>query len=412
MRMLIATLLTLACLVTPTTQAASSAGPSVQAAGTWQGMMDVGSRRLRIVLQLHKGSSGAWNATMYSIDASSTPIPVPWVRFNGSSLRLSVNSLAEYAGTISTDGNHIQGKWSQGRGAFPLNLERATAKTMWPLDTSPHKIQFVTVEQGVRLEVLDWGGRGRPVILLAGLGNTAHAFDQFAPKLARWYHVYGITRRGFGASSVPATGYTADRLGDDVLAVVEALHLSRPVIVGHSIAGEELSDLGIRHPEKIAALIYLDAAYSYAFYDDAPPDLLKEGDDVRKKVVKTLPTQRHAAGVIFNGAPAPMPVAAIAAGERRFPAIHSVPILAIFADPHAVYLGPQAPKDPAALAALRAQYVEQTEAQVTAFERAMPSARVVRLEHASHAVYISNEADVLREINTFVSKLAHADSLQ
>src|ERR1700719_793774 len=104
-------------------------------------------------------------------------------------------------------------------------------------DPSPHKVQFVTVEKDVKLEVLDWGGTGRPIVLLAGLGNTAHVFDDFAPKLATGFHVYGITRRGFGASSVPASGYDADRLGDDVLAVLDSLKLTRPVLAGHSYAG-------------------------------------------------------------------------------------------------------------------------------------------------------------------------------
>jgi len=39
------------------------------------------------------------------------------------------------------------------------------------------------VDDNVKLEVLDWGGTGRPLVLLAGLGNTAHVFDDFAPKL-------------------------------------------------------------------------------------------------------------------------------------------------------------------------------------------------------------------------------------
>ena len=33
-------------------------------------------------------------------------------------------------------------------------------------DPSAHKVRFVTVRDGVRLEVLDWGGSGRPVVLL------------------------------------------------------------------------------------------------------------------------------------------------------------------------------------------------------------------------------------------------------
>jgi non-heme chloroperoxidase len=97
------------------------------------------------------------------------------------------------------------------------------------------KVQHVAVERNVTLEVLDWGGTGRPIILLAGLGGTAHAFDKFAPKLTPRYHVYGITRRGFGESSTPEpvpANYTADRLGDDVLAVCDFLKLQRPVVGG------------------------------------------------------------------------------------------------------------------------------------------------------------------------------------
>src|SRR5271170_2135242 len=76
-------------------------------------------------------------------------------------------------------------------------------------DPSEHSVQFVGVDENVRLEVLDWGGAGRSVVLLAGLGNTAHVFDDFAPKLTSQYHVYGITRRGFGSSSAPDSGYSA-----------------------------------------------------------------------------------------------------------------------------------------------------------------------------------------------------------
>ena len=68
-------------------------------------------------------------------------------------------------------------------------------------DPSPHSIRLVLVDQNVQLEVLDWGGTGRSLVLLAGLGNTAHVYDDIAPKFAVKYRVYGITRRGFGASS-------------------------------------------------------------------------------------------------------------------------------------------------------------------------------------------------------------------
>ena len=158
-------------------------------------------------------------------------------------------------------------------------------------DTSPHTVYFIPVDRGVKLEVLDWGGVGRPLVLLAGLGYDAHVFDKFAPKLTAHHHVYGITRRGFGASSAPAPAngnYSADRLGDDVLAVIDTLELERPVLVGHAKAGQELSSIGNRHPEKVAGLIYLDAGYSYAYYDSAHGDLLLDAIDLRKKLDEYL----------------------------------------------------------------------------------------------------------------------------
>src|SRR5262245_38628226 len=142
--------------------------------------------------------------------------------------------------------------------------EQAQTSAVWS-DPSPHRVQLVEVQSGVNLEVLDWGGEGRSIVLLAGLGNTAHVFDEFALGLRRVGHVYGITRRGFGASSRPVTGYGADRLGTDVLRVIDDLRLERPVLVGHSIGGQELSFVATAHPERIAGVVYLDAAYDYAF---------------------------------------------------------------------------------------------------------------------------------------------------
>jgi len=146
------------------------------------------------------------------------------------------------------------------------------------------KIQFVEVQPDVKLEVLDWGGTGRNLVLLAGLGNTAHVFDSLGPKLAAHYHVIGITRRGIGQSSAPQTGYDPKRLGDDVVAVTDALHLSDPVLVGHSIAGEELSAVSTYHQGRAAALVYLDAGAPFALYNpkhgDYTPALAQLKDDL------------------------------------------------------------------------------------------------------------------------------------
>ena len=145
----------------------------------------------------------------------------------------------------------------------PLHSQNGTP---WK-DPSSHAVRFITVGDGVRLEVLDWGGSGRAVVLLAGGGDTAHVFDDFAPKLTTHNHVYGITRRGFGASGYADAENVGERLGEDVLTVIDALKLDKPILVGHSIGGAELSWMANRHPDRVAGVVYLEAGYSYAFDD-------------------------------------------------------------------------------------------------------------------------------------------------
>ena len=77
--------------------------------------------------------------------------------------------------------------------------------------------QIVDIGDGVKVEVLDWAGLGRPVLLLPGSGNTAPVFEDFAPRPIACcrVHVYGITRRGYGLSSKPECGYSTPDLAED-----------------------------------------------------------------------------------------------------------------------------------------------------------------------------------------------------
>ena len=148
-------------------------------------------------------------------------------------------------------------------------------------DPSPHRVQFVSVEPAVQLEVLDWGGSGRALVLLAGSGNSAHVFDAFAPKLADRCHVYGITRRGYGASSCPESGFSAQRLGEDVVAVLDALHLTAPVLAGHSLGGHELTAVASAHPDRVAGVVYMDSTADPTFD-------WKPYQELRKKLPSTM----------------------------------------------------------------------------------------------------------------------------
>ena len=138
---------------------------------------------------------------------------------------------------------------------------------------APPTAQLVEVGDGVKVEVLDWGGSGRPVILMAGYGNTAHVYEDFAPKLgdACHVHVYGITRRGFGASSKPERGYSVPELAEDDWRVVQSLKIEKPVLAGHSVAGSELAFLGQKHSPQLPGLIFLDANADPMDYPSSNP---------------------------------------------------------------------------------------------------------------------------------------------
>ena len=97
--------------------------------------------------------------------------------------------------------------------------------------------------------------------MLAGHGDSAHVFDDFAPSLTSTFHVFALTRRGFGASAQPKAGYDLSTLVNDIARVVDALKLQRVYLVGHSIAGDEMTRFALTFPEKTGKLVYLDAAY-------------------------------------------------------------------------------------------------------------------------------------------------------
>jgi len=304
-------------------------------------------------------------------------------------------------------------------------------------DPSPHTAQLVSVDKDVRLEVLDWGGLGRPVILLAGGGNTAHVFDEFAPKLAGTYHVYGITRRGFGASSYSPLKNGADRLGEDVLAVIRTLKLKKPVLVGHSVAGVELSSVATIRPDSIAGVVYLEAAYPYAFDNGNGPTMkqfqtlqgpqpptpgesdLKSFGALQKWHSEVygfrLPESEFHQTWDFTsngrvGKPRNFPGSeifmAIMNGTKKYTGMQ-IPALAIFAIPHIRETWMTKSTDPTVGSAADSYFADLdviAEKQAKAFEDGVPTARVIRFR-GMHYIFLSNEADVLREVRAFLGGL-------
>jgi non-heme chloroperoxidase len=404
--------------------------------GTWQGTLTTTARPLRLVVDIAR-DNGRVKVVQFRIDQAGfeSPVTADTIAIASRAVRLVfMRARAVFDGTLHAGGDTLTGTWTQAGGTHPLVFARANAQTAWR-DSSAHSIRQIAVDPNVSLEVLDWGGSGRPVVLLAGAGNTAHVFDQFATKLVGRYRVYGITRRGFGRSSAPTSGYSADRLADDVLAVLDSLHLTKPVLIGHSIAGQELSSIGTRRPERVSGLVYLDGGYAYAYYDSAQSNTLINIYDVQRKLASLSPAlspraletiisellttslplmerdmrgwaQRLAAGPNRDATPPPFVRDFVAdslfAGAQKFTAIRG-PVLAIFAAPREPSTALR--NDPVALAKADSSYLADVMPQITAFERGVPGSRVVRIPHSNHYVFRSHEAEVLREVFAFIGAL-------
>ena len=299
-------------------------------------------------------------------------------------------------------------------------------------DLSSHVSQLIPVAQDLRLEVLDWGGAGPPLVLLAGGGDTAHVFDDFAPRLTGDFHVYGITRRGFGESGFAPVTAGADTFGDDVLAVLDALKLEQPTLAGHSIAGQELSSIGTRYPNRVAALVYLDAGFPYAFDNGKVPPFDEIAATFNSGVLRQPPPteadlatfealrQYYARVLGFTYPEAELRQKRSATPEggvgpaRSFPGGRSlltsmtkyaqIPVPALFlVSSHHPGRWAAGSTDPKIIGQIAARSALK-DRQAKSIEAGLPGARVVMLPASNHHVILSNEADVLRELRAFLRR--------
>lgn len=121
---------------------------------------------------------------------------------------------------------------------------------------------------GVRLHALEWGEGGAPMLLLPGMGQSAHVYRELGPALAAEGRVVALTPRGHGESATPPAGYTVAGFAADVRAAMDALGMGRAALVAHSAAGGVATRLAADDPARVSRVVYLDGIYDYAGRDD------------------------------------------------------------------------------------------------------------------------------------------------
>ena len=120
---------------------------------------------------------------------------------------------------------------------------------------------FVTLSE-VTLHVLDWAGGDPPILALHGAAMSGYVFSALAQRLAPAFRVVAPAIRGNGFSDKPPSGYTAERHVQDLVELIAALGLERPVIAGHSTGGAIAALLAERCQAR--GLILLDSVVGTA----------------------------------------------------------------------------------------------------------------------------------------------------
>jgi esterase len=120
--------------------------------------------------------------------------------------------------------------------------------------------RHTVTREGTELVYWTWPGAGPPTLLLHGIGNYGRYWDLFADAITGRLRLIAPDARGHGESGRPADGYAPADFAADALAVLDRLGIDGAVVVGHSMGGLHSIGLAARHPERVRALVIVDAS--------------------------------------------------------------------------------------------------------------------------------------------------------
>jgi 3-oxoadipate enol-lactonase len=116
--------------------------------------------------------------------------------------------------------------------------------------------KYVPVSGGVQLATFELG-KGKPIVMINGLGASAHDWGPTAERLATRARVIIFDNRGAGQSTAPNVPFTLEQLADDTAAVFAAYGFESANLVGYSMGGMVAQLLAARRPKLIERLVLM-----------------------------------------------------------------------------------------------------------------------------------------------------------
>ena len=150
------------------------------------------------------------------------------------------------------------------------------------IDALPAESRYVDAGS-LRLHVLDYGGDGVPAVVLPGITSPVITQHFFVRELVPALRPVVVDLRGRGMSDTPGDGaYTLRAYAEDTAAVVRALELERPLLLGHSLGARIAAAFAVEHPDLAGDLVLVDPPLSgpgrapYPMTEQAFVDQLRE----------------------------------------------------------------------------------------------------------------------------------------
>ncbi|ADB41437.1 alpha/beta fold hydrolase [Spirosoma linguale] len=150
---------------------------------------------------------------------------------------------------------------------------------------------------GLSLNVLESGSGSLTLIFLHYFGGSALEWQAVMSQLSGQYRCLAIDLRGHGDSDAPATGYSVDTMADDVLAVIDLLHVQEFSLVGHSMSGKVALAVAARRPAGLRSLVLVSPS---------PPLPEPIPDDERQKLLTRHGKRSSAEKTLKNITEAPV----------------------------------------------------------------------------------------------------------
>jgi pimeloyl-ACP methyl ester carboxylesterase len=142
-------------------------------------------------------------------------------------------------------------------------LDRSTLDGFRPPEDAVH--HHVALSDGGSLHVVERGPiDARPLVLLHGITLTAQTWHYQLRDLADRYRVLAVDHRGHGTSKAGTDAWSIERLGRDVVELLQDLDLHDAVLVGHSMGGMVTMQFAVDHPEvvreRVAGLVLMSTS--------------------------------------------------------------------------------------------------------------------------------------------------------